>query len=39
MKAVIYDKKSTTDRLTYCDVKDPIPNENELLIEIRFTLL
>ncbi len=35
MKAVIYDKKSTTDRLIYCDVEKPIPNENEVLIEIH----
>jgi NADPH:quinone reductase-like Zn-dependent oxidoreductase len=35
MKAVIYDKRSSTERLTYIDVEKPIPNNNELLIEIH----
>lgn len=35
MKAVVYDKKNTTDRLTYCDVEDRIPDANELLIKIH----
>jgi len=33
MYAVIFDKKSPTERLIYCDVEKPIPNDNELLIE------
>ncbi len=35
MKAVLYDKKSTTEKLTYCDVANPTPDENELLVEIH----
>jgi NADPH:quinone reductase-like Zn-dependent oxidoreductase len=39
MKAVLYDKKSNVDRLIYCDVEKPIPNEYELLIEIHSASL
>lgn len=35
MKAVLFDKKSSTERLTYCDVEKPVPTDNELLIEIH----
>jgi len=35
MKAVIFDKKSSTEKLTYCDVEKPVPTDNELLIEIH----
>lgn len=35
MKAVIYDKKSAFERLTYTDVPKPSPKDNELLIEIH----
>ena len=35
MKAVIYDKKSSFERLTYTDVEKPTLNDNELLIEIH----
>ena len=35
MKAVIFDKKSSSERLTYCDVEKPTPTDNELLIEIH----
>lgn len=35
MKAVIFDKKSTSEKLTYCDVEKPTPADNELLIEIH----
>ena len=35
MKAVIFDKKSSTERLIYRDVEKPSPKENELLIEIH----
>ncbi len=34
MKAVLFDKKSSTERLTYSDVEKPIPKDNELLVEI-----
>lgn len=35
MKAVLFDKKSSTAKLTYRDVEKPTPKENELLIEIH----
>jgi NADPH:quinone reductase-like Zn-dependent oxidoreductase len=35
MKAVLFDKKSSTERLTYCDVEQPIPAENEILVKIH----
>lgn len=35
MKAVIFDKKSSSERLTYCDVEKPTPTDNELLIKIH----
>ncbi len=35
MKAVIFDKKSSSEKLTYCDVEKPTPAENELLIQIH----
>jgi 2-desacetyl-2-hydroxyethyl bacteriochlorophyllide A dehydrogenase len=34
MKAVVYDKKFLPDKLFYCDVEKPVPNENEVLIKI-----
>lgn len=34
MKAVIFDKKSTSEKLTYCDVEKPSPAENELLVQV-----
>ena len=34
MKAVIFDKKSTSEKLTYCDVEKPAPAENELLVQV-----
>ena len=34
MKAVVYDKKSLPEKLIYCDVDKPLPNENELLIKV-----
>jgi NADPH:quinone reductase-like Zn-dependent oxidoreductase len=35
MKAVVYHKKASPDKLIICDVDKPIPKPNELLIEIR----
>jgi NADPH:quinone reductase-like Zn-dependent oxidoreductase len=37
MKAILYDNKSSSERLTYSDVGRPIPADNELLIEIHAT--
>ena len=34
MKAVIYDKKGSPDRLIYCDVEKPVPNDDEVLIKV-----
>ena len=34
MKAVIFDKKSTSEKLTYCEVEKPTPAENELLVQV-----
>jgi NADPH:quinone reductase-like Zn-dependent oxidoreductase len=34
MKAVVYNKKEVPDRLIYCDVEKPVPNDNEVLIKI-----
>ncbi len=33
MKAVVY-KKNLPDKLVYCDVEKPIPNDNEVLVKI-----
>lgn len=34
MKALVYHKKGTPDKLTYCDVEKPLPNDDEVLIKI-----
>jgi len=34
MKAVVYNKKGSPEKLIYCDVDKPIPNDNEVLIKI-----
>jgi len=34
MKAVVYNKKALPDKLVYCDVGKPVPNDNEVLIKI-----
>jgi NADPH:quinone reductase-like Zn-dependent oxidoreductase len=39
MKAVVYDKKRLPEKLIYCDVDKPLPNENELLIKVRAVSL
>jgi len=34
MKAIVYNKKNHPDKLVYCDIEKPIPNENEVLVKI-----
>ena len=34
MKAVVYNKKGLPDKLIYCDVEKPVPNDNEVLIKV-----
>ena len=34
MKAVVYNKKGLPDKLIYCDVEKPKPNDNEVLVKI-----
>ena len=35
MKAVIFDKKSTSEKLTFCEVEKPAPADNELLVQVH----
>jgi len=39
MKAVAYDKKSYPDKLVYCDIDKPVPNDNEVLIKVHAVSL
>jgi NADPH:quinone reductase-like Zn-dependent oxidoreductase len=39
MKAVVYDKKNSPDRLVFCDIDKPVPDENEVLIKIHAVSL
>lgn len=39
MKAVVYNSKSFPDRLVLCDIDKPVPNENEVLIEVHSVSL
>lgn len=39
MKAVVYNSKSFPDRLVFCDIDKPVPNENEVLIEVHAVSL
>jgi NADPH:quinone reductase-like Zn-dependent oxidoreductase len=39
MKAVIYNKKGSPDKLFYCDVDKPVPNNKEILIKIEAVSL
>jgi NADPH:quinone reductase-like Zn-dependent oxidoreductase len=39
MKAVVYNKKSTPDKLLYCDIDKPVPGENEVLIGVHAVSL
>ena len=37
MKAVVYNKKGSPDKLIYSDIEKPSPNDNEVLIKIYAT--
>jgi len=39
MKAVVYNKKRYPEKLIYCDVDKPVPNEDEVLIKIHSVSL
>jgi NADPH:quinone reductase-like Zn-dependent oxidoreductase len=34
MKAIVYNKKNYPDKLVYCEVDKPVPNDNEVLIKV-----
>jgi NADPH:quinone reductase-like Zn-dependent oxidoreductase len=34
MKAIVYNKKAHPDKLVYCDVEKPVPNDNEVLVKV-----
>lgn len=34
MKAIVYNKKALPDKLVYCDIEKPVPNDNEVLVKI-----
>lgn len=34
MKAVVYNKKGSPEKLVYADVEKPAPRDNEVLIEV-----
>jgi NADPH:quinone reductase-like Zn-dependent oxidoreductase len=35
MKAVLFNKKGSPEKLIYCDVAKPLPNDNEVLIKVH----
>ena len=35
MKAVIYDKKSASEKLSHADLEKPVPKDDELLVAIH----
>jgi len=39
MKAIVYSKKSFPDKLVYCDVEKPIPDDKEVLIKVNSVSL
>ena len=39
MKAIVYNKKSYPDKLVYCDIDKPVPNDNEVLIKVHSVSL
>lgn len=39
MKAVVYNKKSYPDKLVYCDIDKPVPNDSEVLIKVHAVSL
>jgi NADPH:quinone reductase-like Zn-dependent oxidoreductase len=39
MKAVLYNRKASPEKLIYCDIDKPVPNDNEVLIKIKAVSL
>jgi NADPH:quinone reductase-like Zn-dependent oxidoreductase len=39
MKAIVYNKKGTSDKLTLLEVDKPVPNDNEVLIRVHVVSL
>ena len=39
MKAVVYNRKSFPDKLVFCDINKPVPNDNEVLIKVHAVSL
>lgn len=39
MKAIVYNRKCHPDRLVYCDIAKPVPNDNQVLIKISSVSL
>ena len=39
MKAVVYNRKSFPDKLVFCDIDKPVPNDNEVLIKVHAVSL
>jgi len=39
MKAIVYSKKSYPDKLVYCDVDKPVPNDYEVLLKVHAVSL
>ena len=39
MKAVVYTKKASPEKLIFCDIDKPVPKDNEVLIKIKVVSL
>lgn len=39
MKAVVYDKKNNPDRMIFCEIDKPVPDDNEVLIKVHAVSL
>jgi len=39
MKAIVFNKKSSPDKLVFCDVDKPVPDDNEVLIKVNAVSL
>jgi NADPH:quinone reductase-like Zn-dependent oxidoreductase len=39
MKAVIYNKKGSPEKLIFCETDKPVPNDNEVLIKVHAVAL
>lgn len=39
MKAIVYKSNSYPDKLVYCDIDKPVPDENEVLVEVHAVSL